>query len=293
MKNFKSFPKIFALGTKYIEFILDEDVEVTEKLDGSQFVFGMVEGELKMRSKGKELTIDFHEKMFNKAVDYVSSIELPDNMIFYCEYLKSPRHNTLAYDKVPRNNLCLFGACDLMENFAEHNSLKKFAEEFGIDCAPLIKRGKATVDEIEKMLEVKSYLGGVEIEGVVVKRFESWLLGGQPMPLMAGKFVSEKFKEVHGKAWKSQMGKSKWEEFMDGYRTEARWEKAIQHLKEKGELENDPCDIGKLCIEIQKDIGQEEKEIIKTFLWKIYGKQLLRKSISGLPEYYKLKLLKK
>jgi hypothetical protein len=50
----KAFPKIFAIGQDYIKDIFDGEVEVTEKIDGSQFVFGKLAGELYFRSKGKQ-----------------------------------------------------------------------------------------------------------------------------------------------------------------------------------------------------------------------------------------------
>jgi len=46
-----AFPKIFTLGTDYISDIFKEEVEITEKIDGSQISFGKIEGELYMRSK--------------------------------------------------------------------------------------------------------------------------------------------------------------------------------------------------------------------------------------------------
>ena len=49
--NIKSFPKIFELGTDYISLIADNEVEITEKIDGSQFVFGKIDGNLMTRSK--------------------------------------------------------------------------------------------------------------------------------------------------------------------------------------------------------------------------------------------------
>ena len=111
------------------------------------------------------------------------------------------------------------------------------------------------------------------------------------MPLMMGKFVSENFKEVNQKTWKGEhTGKGKWELFCEAYRTPARWNKAIQHLADIGELENSPRDIGKLIKEIQRDITEEEKQTIMEFLFREFGNEVLRKSIAGFPEYYKEKL---
>ena len=50
--SISAFPKIFAIGTDYIKDLFNGPVEITEKIDGSMFVFGKVDGELFMRSKG-------------------------------------------------------------------------------------------------------------------------------------------------------------------------------------------------------------------------------------------------
>lgn len=107
----KSFPKIFAVGDRHIQKLFDGTVEITEKVDGSQFVFGKIDGELMCRSKGANIVMDAPEKMFSEAVEYVKSIEekISDGHVYYAEYLKKPRHNTLAYDRIPQNYLVLFG----------------------------------------------------------------------------------------------------------------------------------------------------------------------------------------
>jgi len=297
MNQVTAFPKIFAIGTDYIKDIFQEDVEITEKVDGSQFVFGKIDGELSMRSKGCIQYAEKHDKMFDKACDYVMSIEdkLPDNTIFYCEYLQKPKHNTLAYDTTPKNNLVLFGACTTAIKFvSEHVVLTAFAESLDIDVIPLLYKGRVSnLEELTLFLERDSYLGGCKIEGMVVKNYlQPFLLGGQPIPVMAGKYVSEAFKEVHRKNWtKDNTCKGKFETMKRQYCTEARWEKAIQHLKEQGELENAPRDIGKLLKEVNSDIVAEEKENIKNELWKLFSREILAGATRGFPEFYKKKLM--
>ena len=106
------FPKILHIGDKQISSLFDDEVEITEKVDGSQLGFGKVNGRLFIRSKGRELDLDNPDGMFKLGVEYVRSIEdkIPDNHTFYGEYLQKPKHNTLAYDRVPKNNISLFGA---------------------------------------------------------------------------------------------------------------------------------------------------------------------------------------
>lgn len=293
----RAFPKIFALGTDYIRDIFKHDVEVTEKVDGSQFGFGRINGQLFMRSKGKQLFPEAAEKMFAAGIAYVTSIEhlLPNDIMFYAEYLQKPKHNLLAYGRIPQNHLILFGAMDTTERFvSDYGQLRGFAEVLGIEVVPLIYQGSIEdASFVRGLLERESCLGGTKIEGVVVKNYEAkFLLGGQPMPLMAGKYVSEAFKEVMNSDWsKDHTSKGHWETFKEGFRTEARWHKAVQHLKEEGRLQNAPQDIGPLIQEVTRDITEEEIDNIKAFLWKEFGKEVLRSAARGLPEWYKNQLL--
>jgi len=49
-----SYPKVYNLGHAAIVHLFDEPVTVEEKVDGSQFSFALIDGELSARSKGKE-----------------------------------------------------------------------------------------------------------------------------------------------------------------------------------------------------------------------------------------------
>lgn len=291
-----AYPKIFAIGTDYIRDIFSEDVEITEKVDGSQFVFAKIEGNIYCRSKGAQLYLENPEKMFGEALSYVQTIQdrLPDGMIFYAEYLKKPKHNTLKYDRVPVNHLILFGVMHVSQKF--NTDIRGYAEMLGIEVVPVIYSGKIKdVKELFGMLDRESVLGGQKIEGIVVKNYHrQFLLGGQPMPLMAGKFVSESFKEVHRERWgKEEVGKNRMEVFKESLRTEARWEKAAQRLRDSGELKNAPQDIGNLIKMVQIDIEEEEKEFIKDFLWNEFKNDIKRKSTAGLPEWYKKRLMER
>jgi len=292
-----AFPKIFAIGERYIQDIFKGPVEITEKVDGSQFVFGKVGGVTYCRSKGKMIEFDAPEKMFIQAVEFVLSMVdiLSDDTIYFSEYLGKPKHNVLCYDRVPKNNLALFGIANTDMSFvSKHEDLKELAEWLGIDVVPLLFSGVISKpDDIFVLIEREGFLGGPNVEGVVVKNYgQEYWIGGKLMPLMCGKYVSEKFKEKHQKDWKKEnTGKGKWQVFCEGYRAEARWQKAVQHLRDNGDIEGSPRDIGKLIKEIQRDIIEEENENIRDFLWKQFGGDILRKSIAGFPEWYKEQLV--
>ena len=72
MNSWHSYPSIFAVGHAATAHLFDGDVIVEEKVDGSQFSFGVDEsGELHVRSKGAVMIPDAPEKMFQRAVDSV------------------------------------------------------------------------------------------------------------------------------------------------------------------------------------------------------------------------------
>lgn len=290
------YPKIFAIGTQYIQNIFLDDVEITEKVDGSQFGWGKVNGKLCYRSKGKELYDGAIDKMFLNAVAFAQNIEhlIPDNTIFYGEYLDRPKHNTLAYSRTPANKIAIFGGYHLGNPFMVHEEICHWASVFCCDTVPMLHRGRvSSIEDLRHFLDQESYLGGAKIEGIVVKNYaQAFLLGGQPIPFMAGKYVSEAFKETNRTSWsKENTTAGKWATFLDEFRTEARWQKAVQHLRESGQLTGEPKDIGPLIKEVQKDITEEEREYIRDFLWGHFKGDILRRAVAGLPEWYKQTLM--
>ena len=75
------------------------------------------------------------------------------------------------------------------------------------------------------------------------------------------------------------------------YRTPARWNKAIQHMAERGDLTNSPKDIGPLIHETQTDIGTECQAEIKEALYRWAKPHIMRAVVRGLPEWFKGRLL--
>lgn len=298
MHDLHGYGQIYALGHKQILTIFDSKVTIEEKIDGSQFSFGMVDGELKMRSKGVEVYSNddggCSNHMFNQAVatctDLFNKRLLPENRVYRCEFLAKPKHNILCYDKVPLKNLILFDVDLGGENYFTYDQKITEAKRLSLECVPLLFEGKVEdFEKLQKLLELTSILGGTKIEGFVVKNYDQFT---SDKKCMKGKFVSEAFKETHKKEWKSNDKKDIIAQIICALRTETRWDKTIQHLKERGELTNSPKDIGNLLKEINIDIIKEEEEYIKDILFKNFKKLILRGCISGFPEYYKEKLAK-
>jgi hypothetical protein len=294
--SWHSYPKIYALGHAAIKDLFADDVIVQEKVDGSQFSFGIFPSEeypdLRCRSKGAQLHIDAPEKMFTAAIETVKELaqELHPGWTYRAEYLAKPKHNALAYDRIPHRHLIIFDINTGNESYMDTDDVREEADRLDLEVVPLIHRGR--VDYITSFMQRMSVLGGQFIEGVVVKNYARF---GKDGKALMGKFVSEGFKEVHGKEWRdANPNQGDVVQLLIGkYRTPARWQKAVQHMREEGALEGSPRDIGNLIKRAQVDVAAECKEEIMEALWGWAGKQVLRGSTAGLPEWYKEELLKK
>lgn len=292
-----TFPKIHNIGSPIIRTIFDNPVEISEKVDGSTLAF-MIDSnnELRICNKSRPISAFAPPSMFSKGVEYIQSIQhmLLQNCVYYCEYLKKPKHNVLLYNKVPTNHLVLFGVYDIGNStYRPWEVLLYEADNLSIDVVPKLYQGKiSNVEQLHDLLATDSYLGGCKIEGVVIKNYnKNRVVDKKVVNLMVGKYVSEAFKEVHRHPKiKGNYGKGNWLAYTTAFNTEARWVKAIQHINEVNELEHTPKDIGKLIKEIHRDIIDECKEDIVAWLWDNFSKELLHTATNGFPEFYKEKL---
>ena len=311
MTSWNSYPKIYNVGHPAIKDLLLDEISITEKADGSQISFGKFDSELKVKSKSQQLIVDAPEKMFIKAVETAKELFplLRDGWTYRGEYLQKPKHNALSYDRVPKKNIILFDINTAEETYLAYDDMKAEAEKLGLEVVPQLFQGKIErlyeykisneseqkmqpkmIWAVKQLLDTVSILGGQKIEGIVIKNYSRF---GKDGKALMGKHVSEAFKEVHANEWKkSNPGKNDViQSLIEDYKTQARWNKAVQHLKERGLLTNSPRDIGPLIKETQKDIEEECQEEIKERLYKWAEGQILRGVTGGLPEWYKQKLL--
>lgn len=297
--SWHSYPSIYALGHRYVEDLLLDPVLVEEKIDGSQFSFGVFENadglDLRCRSKGAQLNIIAPDGMFQRAVDTAKALQgkLHVGWTYRGEYLMKPKHNALAYDRIPNQHVILFDINTGEESYLSYDEKKAEAERLGLEIVPCMFNGMITdIQHFRSMLDTVSCLGGQKIEGVVVKNYQRF---GRDKKVLLGKFVSEAFKETHAREWKAANPNRMdvVEALTASLKTDARWHKAVQHLREAGKIEDSPRDIGLLMKEVPADVEKEEVEYIKGKLYEWAWPQIRRGIIAGLPEWYKEQLLKK
>ncbi len=296
--SLSSYPSIYNLGHRAVATILHGPVIVEEKVDGSQFTFTLLDGELRMRSKGADVHELAPEGMFARAVATVQALKplLREGWVYRGEYLQKPKHNVLAYDRHPEKHIILFDIQTAPETYLDPEAKAAEASRLGLECVPTLYRGLIeSADSLRGLLDTVSCLGGQKIEGVVIKPAAYDQFGVDKKCLLA-KFVSEAFKETHAQTWTKEHKDKTSREILEtlgaGLNTQARWSKAVLHLREAGKLEDSPRDIGLLIGEVPTDVRKECEDEIKQALFDWAWPQLKRMTTRGLAEWYKEQLLK-
>lgn len=295
MSSWHSYPSIYNCGHKALAGYFDGPVIVQEKVDGSQFSFGVIgdEQELKVRSKGATIYPDNPPKMFARAVQTVQGLQdkLRLGWTYRGEVLDKPKHNTLAYDRVPAQHIILFDINDGEESYLPYEQVVSEGQRLGLEVVPTLYSGKVeNLEQFEALLDTVSVLGGQKIEGVVAKRYD---LFGPDKKVLLAKYVREEFKELNSKSFRADNPTrgDVMQRLIAMYKNESRWAKAVQHLRDAGALQNDPKDIGALMKEAQADIEKECADEIRDALMAWALPQIKRGAVAGLPQWYKEKLL--
>lgn len=292
-KAIGSYPKIYNLGHQALANLFSGPVIVEEKVDGSQFSFGKgLDGTLHARSKNQEI---LSENMFDRAMATVRELAplLTPGWTYRGEYLRSPHHNTLTYDRVPAKHIILFDIEDSTGRWLSPGEKAVQAARLGLEVVPTLFTGRVkSAEDVKGYLTRTSILGGQKIEGVVLKP-EDYNLWGRDAKVLMGKFVREEFKEKNMSSWRRDNPTQGdiLTTIAAKYKCEPRWLKAVQHLRDDGKLECSPRDIGALMRAIPEDIEGECADEIKGLLWQWAWPHIRRHVTHGLPEWYKERLL--
>lgn len=289
MSSWHSYPKVYNLGHAAVSELFEDPVVVEEKLDGSQFSFGIHGGELKVRSKGREFHIENPDDLFKPACETVQEIQdsLQEGWTYRGEAFKSRHHNHLTYDRVPEGKIALFDIEVGDSAFLSPEEKHKEFERLGLEFVPVFYEGEVdSLEQVKEFMEQESFLGGPKIEGMVFKNYQRFDVRGHAL---MGKYVSSAFREAAGISYKKKNPTSKdiLNQLTEIYRTQARWDKAIQHRRDDGELLEAVQDIGPLCKEIVADVREECEGEIKDYLFKWAWPHLARMLPRGFAEYYK------
>lgn len=302
----RSYSSIFNLGHREAKDLFSKPVVVQEKIDGSQFSFRLVvehfddgfgkEERLEFRSKGAEIIPgSASSKMFSEGIAAVELFKdtLTPNWTYRGEYLRVPKHNTLGYGRVPVGHVVIFDIDRADQDYLSPAEVAKEASRIGFESVPTIYEGIVNgPDHVARMLsDHPPLLGGVkQAEGLVFKRYDAY---SADKKILMGKYVTEAFKEAHTHDWKATNpgAGDVIETVIKNYRTDARFAKAVQHLRDEGKLTESVKDIGPLMGELARDLKKEEEDAIKEMLWRWAKPKIMRGISAGFPQWYKDRLL--
>lgn len=174
-RHFASYPKVFAIGHPGIPELFVGPVLVEEKADGSQFSFQYTEHYgLRMRSKGADVHENEKHNMFGAAVDACQELrdQLHPGWVYRAEYLRTPRHNTLAYDRVPKHNLILFDISIGDNTFLTRAEKETEAARLGLEIVPVIYEGELThKSQLEALLDREARIVQTQLLKLLLDRF--------------------------------------------------------------------------------------------------------------------------
>jgi hypothetical protein len=296
-----SYGKIWSFGHNVASAVVGRRCIVEEKIDGSQLSC-MVDGfgTLLVKSKGADIHLGAVPNLFVPSVNHLVAMHaqgrLPRGFVFRFEALCKPKHNTLTYGRAPKGNCVLLDVDQSPggQKYACPDERAAWAETLQVDCVPVLADVVLTDHrEVRIHLDRVSFLGGALMEGVVCKPVEPTYYQADGKRIIA-KYVSEAFKETHRKNWEPDRAQKTdlLERIVECVSTPVRWEKAVQHMNEDGELQSSPADIGGLMRRVMNDVEIESVDEIKDMLWQAYRKEVVRLSARGVPQWYKERLLK-
>lgn len=266
---------IERLGTDENEAIFsypDDELIITEKIDGGNASFFVQDGLIHMCSRNRDLVSDRDEKAFSKERKYLYSIlngkELNPDYVYYGEW--GMKH-TLSYESLPGfvgfDIRVKTSMSETVGDFLTYDAMKREYDRLGIETVPLLD--KITVrDFLKKKPEdyiIKSKFGVTLMEGIVIKNYNRKNVYGRQI---FGKIVREAFKEQN----KATFGNIKMVtnndsvKLCDTYATHARIRKNILKLVNEGGHQVDNRLMQWLPVMVVEDIFKEETAaILKTY----------------------------
>lgn len=309
----ESYGKVWSRHHSDADALAGKEVVVQEKIDGSQFSFGVKDGKLFCRSKNAEIDLHAPQKLFKRATETAIRLFeeglLPEGVVVRGEAVENARHNTIAYERAAEHGVVVFdvggyvrrGAFGLASEAAWFlYSLEQFCTNTGLEQVPTlavcrfasalpgVPVGPADIhwSRVEALVaEHKAFLGGDVVEGAVVKAPGYYDRMGKPLK---AKYVIPGFKEINAKNHKKQKPglQDIVRESIPEVCTEARLMKVLQHLREEGKLVGEMRDLKHIIPAFKEDVRVEATDYVVRKLAERVMPEIVRRGASWIPVFY-------
>ena len=154
---------------KRVEKLLDGNIEISEKLDGSRFLVQNDGGDRLIYFKRRDVPISKIDrtlsKYFEKAISHFESLpdekvtQMPDGWRFGMEYFPNLHPVTISYERMPLNSLVL---TDIqvkdpkdrtIDVISDKETLKKWSEILEVESPPIIFEGALSDTQKRRILD--------------------------------------------------------------------------------------------------------------------------------------------
>lgn len=160
---------LYKSDPKFVETLLDSEIEVEEKLDGSRFSFELSNGsELKFFKRNDAVPITKIDRTlaryYEKGIAHFEAFndekldQIPDGWRFGFEYFPNLMPVKIAYDRMPQNQLVLTEITirdpqgKVIEVISDKETLDNWATILEVEGPPVIFQGKLTPSQKKKIL---------------------------------------------------------------------------------------------------------------------------------------------
>jgi hypothetical protein len=160
---------IYKKDPKFVEKLLDSEVEVEEKLDGSRFGFEVKEGnEVKFFKRNDSAPISKIDRTlaryYEKAIGHFESFTeeklslMPEGWRFGFEYFPNLVPVKIAYERIPLNHLVLTDITirdpqgKIIEVITDKTTLDQWADTLECEGPPVVFKGKLSKEQKNKIL---------------------------------------------------------------------------------------------------------------------------------------------
>lgn len=156
-------------GKDFLEGLLNKTVIVNEKMDGAFFGAQKNEksGDFRFFKRNAEITyIDrVLSRYYEPAIRHFESLgsdvieQIPGNYHFGMEWFTSPKAQSIAYDRVPKNGLILSyihvldDSGEVEQTVQDKETLDAWADLLDIERPPIVFQGKLSPDQRKKIQE--------------------------------------------------------------------------------------------------------------------------------------------
>lgn len=259
------YDKIRYLGDASNSFIFndeEDEIVVTEKMDGANFRFMLEDGKLVFGSRKVELE---KESQWSDCINFIKE-QINDNIFkyqgltFFGECMK--RHTIKYNDNIP-----MFIGFDVYDGEKFIDNPEEIFEDIGLTFVPIIGKYKVKdIGELDESFVPKSIWNDDLAEGIVLKNYEKQVFA---------KIVRKKFKEENRLKFggSPRFSKNDTEKVFLKFCTKARVEKIIYKLHDQGNEIGRPL-MKDLIHAVKYDIMEEEWKSICLGTYKIDFKLL-------------------